>query len=297
MGNQSLRPLVVTTRVGLRPHLAAARVAGKTIGLVPTMGALHAGHMSLVERSRRECDYTVATIFVNPTQFGPNEDFSRYPRTLDADLTLLANASVDLVFAPDTAEMYPAGNSTLVEVGQVSEPLEGQFRPGHFRGVSTIVLKLFQLIPADVAYFGQKDFQQSLVIRRMVEDLNLPIAIRVCPIVREPDGLAMSSRNRYLSLDERRRALALSQSLQVARELVRRGTQDPAVILRAMSNTIAAAGGIRVDYVTLVNPQTLEPVTKVDRPTAALVAAWVGITRLIDNELLTSEPVEGPLVD
>src|SRR4051812_44716799 len=179
----------------LRECLAAARHTGKRIGLVPTMGALHEGHLSLVDAARRECDFVVVTIFVNPTQFAPGEDFSRYPRNLEADLGKLHDRGAHLAFTPATSEIYPHGFSTSVDVGRIAEPLEGKFRPGHFRGVATVVLKLFNLAPADVAYFGRKDYQQTLVVRRMAADLDLPIEIQVCPIVREPDGLAMSSRN------------------------------------------------------------------------------------------------------
>ena len=192
-------PKPVTTVAQLREQLRTARRAGRKIGLVPTMGALHEGHLSLVRAAKAECDYTVVSIYVNPSQFGPNEDFAKYPRTLEADLALLAGCGADLVFAPGNDEVYRAGHATWVEVGPVAEPLEGVFRPGHFRGVATVVLKLLNMVQPDAAYFGQKDYQQALVIRRMVADLDLPVAIRVCPTVREPDGLAMSSRNRYLS--------------------------------------------------------------------------------------------------
>jgi pantoate--beta-alanine ligase len=278
-------PLVVTTRDEVRHHIATARKTGRKIGLVPTMGALHAGHLSLVKAARRECDFTVATIFVNPTQFGPHEDFQKYPRNLDADLKLLASLNVDLVFAPTVAEMYPPGSTTFVEVGAVAAPLESAARPGHFRGVATIVLKLFNLIPADVAFFGQKDYQQSLVIRQMVADLDVPITIRVCPIVREPDGLAMSSRNVYLSADERRRALSLSMSLRLAAELVAGGERDAGAIIRQMREVLDTAG-VQIDYVALAHPDTLEVVANIQGPTVALVAARVGNTRLIDNQLL-----------
>ena len=216
----SSTPKLVTTVAQLRDELGAVRRAGKKIGLVPTMGALHEGHLSLVRAARAECDYTVVSIYVNPSQFGPGEDFAKYPRTLEDDLALLAGCRTDLVFAPSNEEVYRPGHATWVEVGAVAEPLEGACRPGHFRGVATIVLKLLNMVQPDVAYFGQKDFQQALVIRRMVADLDVPVAIRVCPIVREADGLAMSSRNRYLSPAARQRALVLWKSLQLAGELV-----------------------------------------------------------------------------
>jgi len=278
-------PPAFTDAVALGALVADARRQGKPIGLVPTMGALHAGHLSLVDTAARECGFTVVTIFVNPTQFGPNEDFASYPRTLDADLQALAGRGIDAVFVPSTDAMYRPGHSTYVEMAGPALVLEGEFRPGHFRGVATVVLKLFNLVRPDRAYFGRKDFQQALLMRRMVEDLNLPIAIEVCPIVREPDGLALSSRNVYLSPDERRRALAISQSLRLARELVERGTTDARTILARMHERLAA-DDLRVDYVALADPNTLEPVDVVNRPVVAAIAARVGATRLIDNEML-----------
>lgn len=270
----------------IRAAVADLRRAGRTIGLVPTMGALHAGHVSLVEASRRDGHATVVTIFVNPTQFGPREDFQKYPRTLEADLDRLRPHDVALVFSPETKDMYPADSTTLVQVGSVAEPLEGQFRPGHFAGVATIVLKLFQIIPADVAYFGQKDYQQALVIQRMTADLNVPIRIEVCPIIRDADGLALSSRNVYLSPEQRQQALALSRSLELAADLVAQGERRADVILGQMRSQFTAAGIDRIDYVALANPQTLAPATTLDRPTIALIAAHIGATRLIDNRLL-----------
>jgi pantoate--beta-alanine ligase len=250
------------------------------------MGALHAGHISLVDASRGECDYTVVTIFVNATQFGPGEDYHRYPRTLEADLQALEAAQADLVFAPPHEEIYPAGFSSFVDVGSVSEPFEGRHRPGHFRGVATVVLKLLNLAAADVAFFGQKDYQQSLVVRRLAVDFNVPTAIRVCPTVREPDGLALSSRNVYLSADERRRSLVLSQSLNLAAELVAGGTRDTATVLARMRQQIESAGDVRIDYVAIADRETLAELTTVDRPAVALIAARVGTTRLIDNRFI-----------
>jgi pantoate--beta-alanine ligase len=276
-------PILATTRDEVQRVLAVARQAGKRIGVVPTMGALHDGHLSLVRASNDDCDFTVVTIFVNPTQFGPHEDFERYPRTLDRDIELLASCRVDLVFAPTNQEMYPAGFSTYVEPPKVAEPLEGQCRPGHFRGVATVVLKLFNSVPADVAYFGQKDYQQSLVIRKMVEDLNVPVSIRVCPTVREPDGLAMSSRNAYLSPAQRQQALALSGSLNLAAEMIRQGQRDASLIESKMRQALAVAGIDRIDYVALADLQTLDGVHTIDGPVVALIAAYVGQTRLIDN--------------
>ncbi len=276
-------PRLVTTCKEVYNAVIAARANGRSIGLVPTMGALHEGHLSLVRASRAECDLTLVTIFVNPTQFGPQEDFSRYPRTLEKDLQGLGRCGVDVVFAPAKDEIYPAGFSTYVDPPKVAEPLEGSCRPGHFRGVATVVLKLFNIIPADVAYFGQKDYQQSLVIRRMAQDLNVRTDIRVCPIVREPDGLAMSSRNVYLNADERQQALAISRSLNLAADMVRQGELDAAVIKAKMRQVLADAGITRVDYVALAAPETLEEMSRIDVPAMALIAAHVGNTRLIDN--------------
>lgn len=275
-------PQLVHQPDALRAAVASARAAGKRIGLVPTMGALHAGHLSLVEAARRECDWVVVTIFVNPTQFAPSEDFAAYPRTLQADLETLAPAGVDLVFAPSNEAMYLPGYDTYVDVGHVAQTLEGAVRPTHFRGVATVVLKLFHLVPADVAYFGQKDYQQTLVVRQMVGDLDLPIAIRVCPTVREPDGLALSSRNAYLSPDERKQAAAIAQGLQLAADEVNAGRRDAAAIQQKVIAHLQAAG-LEVQYVALVRDGTVEPVERVEGPTVAAVAALCGDTRLIDN--------------
>ncbi len=276
-------PRLVTTAIELRQAVAAARTDDKSIGLVPTMGALHEGHLSLVRASRDECDRTIVTIFVNPTQFGPQEDLGKYPRTLQDDLTALAKCGVDLVFAPNADDMYPAGFSTYVDPPQVAEPLEGQCRSGHFRGVTTVVLKLFNLAQADIAFFGQKDYQQAQVIQRMAQDLDLPIEIRVCPTVREPDGLAMSSRNRYLNDEERERSLTLWRSLQLAARLFARGERDSDTVTGRMRELFEQAGISRIDYVALADPDTLEPVRQLQESTMALVAAYVGDTRLIDN--------------
>jgi pantoate--beta-alanine ligase len=278
-------PRLIETAQELRRVATDARRAEQRIGLVPTMGALHAGHASLVDAASRECDLTIVTVFVNPMQFGAGEDFSRYPRTLSADLQLLGGHGAQIVFAPATESMYGADHATSVEVLGPAIGLEGQFRPGHFRGVATIVLKLFNLVMPDRAYFGRKDFQQSLVVRRMVADLDLPIHIEVRPTIREADGLALSSRNRYLSPDERQRALAICKSLQLAGQWVRQGTRDAATILARMHETLHAAD-LKIDYVALGDPETLAAVPLVDRPTVALVAARVGATRLIDNELI-----------
>jgi pantoate--beta-alanine ligase len=260
--------------------------AGRRVGVVPTMGALHAGHLSLVERSRRECDATVVTIFVNPKQFGPKEDFSRYPRQMERDLELLAPLGVDVVFAPTPADMYPARFATTVKVAAVTDRWEGSVRPEHFAGVTTVVLKLLNIVPADRAYFGRKDYQQYVVVRRMAADLNLPTEIVACPTVREADGLAMSSRNAYLSADERRRGLVLSRSLELAREMFAGGERDAVEIRDAVRRTIAGEPGVQLDYATVVDGETLEELSQIDSAAVVLVAARVGTTRLIDNEIL-----------
>jgi pantoate--beta-alanine ligase len=270
----------------LRQAVIAARRAGKTVGLVPTMGALHAGHLSLVDAARAECDLALATIFVNPTQFAPSEDYKRYPRNIEQDLAVLGERGCDLVFVPSNEEMYKPDHATFVEVGPLGSILEGEYRPTHFRGVATVVLKLFQLAPADRAYFGRKDYQQSLVIRQLVRDLNVPIDIRVCPIVREPDGLAMSSRNRYLSPAERGRALALSRSLNLAEELAAAGESSVAAIRARMLEEINSAG-IDLQYLAFVADGAVTPVEEICGPTTVLLAANVGKTRLIDNTLVS----------
>ena len=277
--------LVVTTRDELRARLADIRRSGKSVALVPTMGALHEGHLSLVRAARRQCDRAVATIFVNPTQFGPGEDFDRYPRTLDADLAMLEREQIDLVFAPTREEMYREGHSTYVDVEGLTSTLEGAIRPGHFRGVTTIVCKLLNLVQPDVAVFGQKDFQQCAVIRRMVDDLDLPVKIDVQPTVRESDGLAMSSRNRYLSAGDRRRALGLSQALHAAQQLAARGESSTELLNLAMLDALKVAVD-QIDYATICDPQTLRSLERLDGPAVALVAARVGNTRLIDNAIL-----------
>lgn len=280
-------PTLFTDVSSLRQALAAARQRGRTIGLVPTMGALHEGHLSLVRASQAECDLTVVTIYVNPSQFGPREDLANYPRTLEADLKALSGCGGEiLVLVPSDAEVYPPGYATWVEVTSVSRRWEGEYRPIHFRGVATIVLKLFQMVGADVAFFGQKDYQQAQVIQQMVRDLNVPITVRVCPTVREADGLAMSSRNAYLTPAERQQALVLWKSLCLASELVAQGQREPALVAERMQAVIATAPDAQVEYIALVDPQTLEPVATLEQPTQALLAVRLGTTRLIDNCLL-----------
>lgn len=279
-------PKLVQTVEELRAAVSEARRAGKTVGLAPTMGALHEGHLSLVRAAGVKCGYTVVSIFVNPTQFGPGEDLEAYPRTLDADLAALAECGADLVFAPATEAVYGPDHATWVDVGGVAEPLEGKHRPGHFRGVATVVLKLFNMVGADVAFFGQKDYQQAQVIRQMVRDLNVPIEIQVCPIVREPDGLAMSSRNVYLSREARRRAVVLWKSLCLAADRVAEGERDAAKLIEAMREMILTAVDARIDYIALIDPDTLEPVPRIAGPTVAALAVRIENTRLIDNQLL-----------
>lgn len=287
MSNLPSLPQVITTVGQLREALAPLRRAGKRIGVVPTMGALHAGHLSLVRIAQAECDLTVVTIFVNPTQFGPKEDFAKYPRTLEKDLAALATCGPSLVFAPTVEEMYPAGFSSSIEVGPVAEPLEGACRPGHFGGVATVVMKLFQIVGADIAYFGQKDYQQTLVIRHMVRDLNVPTEVKVCPTVREADGLAMSSRNAYLDSQARQRSLVLSKSLELAQTLVNQGQREATVIRAEIEREIRTAEDAQIDYIALADPETLAPVDAIRDGTVVLLAVRIGGTRLIDNRLLS----------
>jgi pantoate--beta-alanine ligase len=265
---------------------AQLRGEGRILGLVPTMGALHEGHMSLVRAARAVCDVVVVSIFVNPTQFGPKEDFSNYPRTFDVDCTLLEREGVDLIFAPTVEEMYPAGASTFVVVEGVSDRLDGVSRPGHFRGVTTVVSKLFHIIRPHKAFFGQKDAAQVAVLRKMVQDLNFPLQLVVCPIVREADGLALSSRNRYLSTKEREQALVLHRALGKMEEVAASGERSSAKLIEAARGVFADEPDVRVDYIEVVDPDTLEDVADVQGVALVAVAAFVGATRLIDNLLL-----------
>jgi pantoate--beta-alanine ligase len=266
-----------------------SRAENRVIGFVPTMGALHAGHLSLVERARSDCDPVIASIFVNPKQFGPQEDFKKYPRTLEQDAEKLATAGVAGLFLPEAAEMYPAGFATYVNVEGLSERLEGRTRPGHFRGVTTVVLKLLEIVQPAFAYFGRKDAQQAQLISVMARDLNLDTQIVLGPIVREGDGLAMSSRNVYLSAEERRAAAVLQRALAAAGNEVRAGVRDSRQLLEAMQSVLAGESLARVDYVEVVDAATFEPVLRVARPAYVLLAAYLGRTRLIDNMFV--EPV------
>ncbi|MGI9515799.1 MAG: pantoate--beta-alanine ligase [Pirellulaceae bacterium] len=286
VGDAASRPAVVNTVADLREAIAAVRATDATIGLVPTMGALHRGHLSLVQRSRQRCDATVVTIFVNPTQFAFEEDLDKYPRPLQQDLRLLAEEGVDLVFVPDEAEVYPEGFTTSINPPQVARMLEGESRPTHFAGVATVVLKLFNMVNADVAFFGQKDYQQSLVVRHLVADLNVPIEIDVCPIVRDEDGLALSSRNVYLSAEERKAALSLNRTLAEAASLIRQGENDGRVLAAQMTQSLIEGGVTELEYAVVADAETLQVQEMVHLPVVLLVAARVGTTRLIDNVLI-----------
>ena len=257
-----------------------------TVALVPTMGGLHAGHMSLIRAAAASCDFVAVSIFVNPTQFGPNEDFARYPRTFNADCALAEAEGADVIFAPSVEELYPAGAATFVEVEGLSDRLDGASRPGHFRGVATVVAKLFIAAEPDRAFFGQKDAAQVAVLRRMTTDLLLETEIVVCPIIREADGLALSSRNIYLSAEERAQALALSRAIRAAEALFASGEQRASILIEAARATIAATPEIRVDYIALVDWATLLPVEVAAPGSLFAIAAWVGATRLIDNATL-----------
>ena len=267
----------------LRDRLAEARTAGKRIGLVPTMGALHAGHASLIDRARAECGCVVVSIFVNPLQFDRKEDLEKYPRTMQADLDVCDARGVAYVFAPGVEAMYPVPPSCVVEVGRVADHLCGAFRPGHFRGVATVVMKLFQIIQPDVAYFGEKDAQQLAVIRHLVRDLNVPVRIEGVATVREPDGLALSSRNERLSAEERKKALALYKSLTEARRQIESGVRDAAAVKRAASATVPKDNSLRLEYLEIVDTENIQPVEHIEGPVLVAGALWVGSTRLIDN--------------
>ena len=280
---------LVRSVADLRALLRPLWNEGKRIGFVPTMGYLHEGHGALVRQSASRCDVTVVSIFVNPTQFGPQEDFAQYPRDLERDQALCMEAGSDVLFLPEVAEVYPTGFQTHVEPGPLAKPLCGASRPGHFRGVATVVAKLFNMVQPDLAFFGQKDFQQTVIVRRMVRDLNLPVDVVVIPTVREEDGLAMSSRNSYLSPEERVRALGLSQGLLEAQEAFRNGERRPKSLLAQARKAMAQVD--RLEYLELVDAQTLDALRgPVDRAAALCVAAHVGRTRLIDNVLLAPSP-------
>ena len=276
----------IRTIAWMKEKAREARLEQRDIGFVPTMGALHAGHLALVERARRQCSPVYTSIFLNPTQFGTNEDLSEYPRPLGADIEKLTAANVDALFLPQAADVYPPGFSTYVQVDGLSDRLEGKTRSGHFRGVATVVLKLFEIVQPHYAYFGRKDAQQVRIVQQMVRDLNLDTEIVVCPIVREPDGLAMSSRNAYLSGEERKAATVLSRALRAAETELAAGVRDSLELQRAMHKVLAAEPSARVDYVEIVNAETFEPVVRVSRRSYAVLAVHVGKARLIDNLLI-----------
>ena len=276
---------VIRSPIPLRSRVRRYKKKGEKIGFVPTMGVLHPGHVTLVRRARRECDRVLVSIFVNPLQFGPKEDYSRYPRNLRSDRELLQKEKVDLLFFPSAKTMYPDLFSTSVNVGPIADRLCGRFRPGHFEGVATVCAKLFNLVSPDVVYFGQKDYQQTRVIKRILEDLHFDIRLKILPTVRERDGLAMSSRNRYLSPRERERALSLSQALSVGKKMILGGERDAAKVLSKMKKVLHRRG-IRAEYVSAVDPETLEEKSRIRGGVVLAIAAWVGKTRLIDNSVV-----------
>jgi pantoate--beta-alanine ligase len=275
--------LVAHTIEAVRLAVTEARARSLTVGLVPTMGALHAGHISLIRAARQECGYVAVSIFVNPTQFGPREDLERYPRPLKQDLEVCEEHHVDLVFAPDACVMYPQGFRTFVEVEELQDVLCGASRPGHFRGVATVVLKLFNIVQPDIAYFGQKDAQQARIIQQMADDLNLPVRLRVCPIVRESDGLALSSRNQYLDPAQRERARVLYQALEEVRRRVEKGERDARVLREVLASRIGATPGAVLDYAAVVDADSLKPIARLKGEVLVALAVKFGATRLIDN--------------
>ncbi len=282
----SAPPKVCATIAEMRAACREMRAAGKRLGFVPTMGALHAGHLSLVRAAKARCDAVAVSIFVNPTQFGPKEDLAKYPRTFASDCAALEKEGVDSILAPTAEEMYAAGETTWVTVEGLSEKLDGRSRPGHFRGVTTVVSKLFHIVEPDVAFFGQKDAAQVAIIRRMVRDLNIPTEIVSCPIVREPDGLAMSSRNVYLGAEDRQRALVLNRALREVEGKFRQGERSASKLARVGREVITQEPEVHLDYFEIVDPGTLDPIERVAGETLVAVAAYIGATRLIDNVLL-----------
>jgi len=277
---------VAKTIEKVRELVRNARSEGRRIGLVPTMGALHIGHVSLVEAAAKDCDFVVVSIFVNPTQFCPGEDFENYPRPLEADLEICKKAGVDVVFAPSGEQMYPAKNVTWVNVEKLTESLCGMSRPGHFRGVTTVCTKLFNIVAPDVAYFGQKDAQQAIVIKRMVADLNMPLQIVICPTVREPNGLAVSSRNQYLTTQQKKDAANIYKSLQTCRRMIDDGKTETHVIIAEMQKILQQIPSGKTEYISIVDAETLESIDKIAGKILAAVAIKVGPARLIDNILV-----------
>ena len=277
---------IAKTIKSVRKLVRAARNTGRIIGFVPTMGALHIGHISLIAAARKKCDFVVVSIFVNPTQFGPREDFQKYPRPLAVDLKICRKAGVDVVFAPTSKEMYGDENLTWVNVEKLTGPLCGQSRPGHFRGVATVCAKLFNIVLPDVAFFGQKDAQQAVVIKKMVADLNMPLKIVVCPTVRQADGLAVSSRNQYLTPEQKKDAVFLYKSLQKCREMVEAGVKNVPEIAAQMRKILNSSPLIEIEYIGIVDAETLEAIDRISGRVLAALAVRIGSTRLIDNILL-----------
>ena len=282
---------IIRTVSWMKQAARQARAENHVIGMVPTMGALHEGHISLLRRAKSECSKVFASIFVNPTQFGPNEDLSKYPRTFETDVAKLEVAGVDILFAPDAKEMYPQRFTTYVTVEGLSDRLEGRSRPGHFRGVATVVLKLFEIAQPRFAFFGRKDAQQARILQRMLQDLNSDVELVLCPIVREPDGLALSSRNAYLNPEERRAATVLHHALQAASREVAAGARDALTLQNTVRQVLAEEKLARVDYVEVADADAFEPVARIgSRPAYVLLAVFIGKTRLIDNLLIESSP-------
>ncbi len=274
---------VTKTIKSVRKLVKSARDKGKKTGFVPTMGALHIGHISLIEKAAKECDFVVVSIFVNPTQFGPGEDFKKYPRPFKNDLDICRKAGVDVVFAPSPQEIYPGENLTWVNVEKLTEPLCGRSRPGHFRGVATVCAKLFNIVTPDIAYFGQKDAQQAIVIKRMVADLNMPLKIVVCPTVRRADGLAESSRNKYLSERQKRDATYIYKALKKCESLIKAGTKNSKTIIGEMKKILNEVPSIKIEYISIVDAETLQELKEIRGKVLAAVAVKIGSTRLIDN--------------
>jgi pantoate--beta-alanine ligase len=277
---------VAKTIDAVREQVSAARKKGEKIGLVPTMGAFHQGHISLIERAVKDCDFVVVTIFVNPTQFGPGEDFEKYPRSFDTDLEICRKTGVHLVFVPTAEQMYASENLTWVNVEKLTKPLCGRFRAGHFRGVTTVCAKLFNIVQADIAFFGQKDAQQAIVVKRMVADLNMPLKIVLCPTVRDADGLALSSRNQYLTEQQRKDATLIYKSLQKCEEMIKTGVSDTQEIITKMRDILNQAPSIKIEYVSIVDAKTLQSLDRITGKILAAVAARIGSARLIDNILV-----------
>jgi len=270
----------------MRSAVSGIKSEGMSIGLVPTMGYLHEGHLSLVRESLRKADVTVVSIFVNPAQFGPREDLKEYPRDMNRDSEVLEREGIDYLFVPEADEMYPQGYKTYVEVHDLQDKLCGRSRPGHFRGVCTGVLKLFNIINPDISFFGQKDYQQAIILKRMVKELNLGVKIEVLPLIREEDGLALSSRNKYLTQEERKAALVLSKSLKEAKSMVDKGQRDSAAIIKEMKEMIGRESLVKIDYVEIVDMDNLDPVARIEKEALAALAVFIGRVRLIDNTIL-----------